>query len=230
MFSRRSAQDHIHFFPKDDNGRFGKVTIAFLATIQTAGSPQLHKPNKTEKIGTPQKVRITSTSTENRTLGKNEWARRKFPEPESRPFSCGLLQNSGPSEHAHELSFHFALPAIVNPFPSHQHNVDRLRNFVLKKTKGFSQQASSTMADNGFLSDLLFADDHSQTRIIPLGRKPPIHNRNMGRHTLASLLEIVKFLSPENALSRTEEESLRFLHETKLYGSQTFAAVSSATG
>ena len=74
------------------------------------------------------------------------------------------------------------------------------------------------MADDGFLSDLLFADDHSQARVIPLGRKPPIHNRNVGRHTLASLLEIVKFLGAENALSRPEEESLQFLHETAYTG------------
>ena len=218
MFPHRSAQDHIHFSPKDDNSRFGKATVAFLATIQTAGSPQSHKPNKTEKIGIPPKAQTTSASTENRPLGKNEWAKRKFPEPESRLFPCGFLDNAGPSEHAHELSFHFALPAIVNPFPSHQHNVDRLGDFVLKQAKGFSQQASSTMADNRFLSDLLFADNHSQTRIIPLGRKPPIHNRNVGRHTLASLLEIVKFLSAENALSRAEEKSLRFLHETAYTG------------
>ena len=151
-------------------------------------------------------------------LGKNEWARQKFLEPESRLFPCGFLQNASPSEHAHELSFHLALPTIVNSFPSHQHNVDRLRNFVLKQAKGFSQQASGSMADDGFLSDLFFANDHSQARVIPLGRKPPIHNRNVGRHPLSSLFEIVKFLGAKNALSRTKEKSLRFRHETAYTG------------
>ena len=106
----------------------------------------------------------------------------------------------------------------MNPFPSYQHNVNRLGDFVLKSAKGFSQQASGSMANDGFLSDLFFADDHSQTRVIPLGRKPPIHNRNVGRHPLTSLFEIVKFLGAENALSRTEEESLRFQHETAYTG------------
>ena len=74
------------------------------------------------------------------------------------------------------------------------------------------------MADDGFLSDLFFADHHSQARVIPLGRKPPIHNRNVGRHPLASLLEIVKFLGAKNALSRAKEKSLRFRHETAYTG------------
>ena len=74
------------------------------------------------------------------------------------------------------------------------------------------------MADDGFLSDLLFADHHSQARVIPLGRKPPIHNRNVGRHPLSGLFEIVKFLGAKNALSRTKEKSLRFRHETAYTG------------
>ena len=74
------------------------------------------------------------------------------------------------------------------------------------------------MTDDGFLSDLFFADDHAQARVIPFGRKPPIHNRNVGRHPLASLFESVKFLSVKNALSRTEEKSLRFRHKTAYTG------------